>query len=236
MKTGIYTIENTVNGKLYVGYATDIWVRWSGHRYNLNRNNHANPHLQSAVNKYGIDKFLFEILEECEEQYLCSQEHWWCNMLNVHNRKYGYNERPTNPNGSSRASEESKKKMSIVRKAMVTDELRERCRKTMTGRKPTEQQRKLQSERKKKMWENPEIRKRIVTGEHRKRPKQGERIKLLHNKQVIQYTKNGDYVQVWGSINEAAKEVKVHPSTIGQCINPNKINKTAGGYVWKLKE
>jgi len=50
-------------------------------------------------------------------RYICSQEHYWCLMLNTHDRKYGYNILPTHPEGpNKRMAEESKIKMSQSKK------------------------------------------------------------------------------------------------------------------------
>lgn len=110
---GIYTITNLVNGKLYVGLTKNLKERKKSHFKTLKYEIHGNPHLQSAVNRYGEENFLFEVLVECEEEFLCSEEHYWCNLLKVHDRKYGYNIEPTNPYGYPiTLSEETKRKMS----------------------------------------------------------------------------------------------------------------------------
>src|SRR3989304_1436717 len=62
--SGIYKIINKTNGKYYVGSSNDIIGRWFTHKSQLNRNNHCNPHLQRAWNKYGKDNFEFIIVEE----------------------------------------------------------------------------------------------------------------------------------------------------------------------------
>lgn len=117
MNSGIYTIENLVNGKLYIGYTTNFGERWEkGHKVTLKRGRHVNIHLQRAWYEYGEENFKFDILEECEEQFLHSQEHYWTTLLNVHNRQYGYNILPTHPYGIVRHSEETNKKMSAQRK------------------------------------------------------------------------------------------------------------------------
>lgn len=96
---------------MYVGQATNINQRWSEHKAELRSNKHGNAHLQKAWKKYGEQSFKFEVLEKCEEQYLHSMENWWCNMLDVHNREYGYNIQLTSPYGCSRHAEETKEKI-----------------------------------------------------------------------------------------------------------------------------
>ena len=97
MTCGIYTILNKIDCKIYVGYCRNFINRKRIHICELLRNKHHNSYLQNAVNKYGIENFEIEILEECDKEFLCSQEHYWCNILNSHNSNYGYNIRPTHP-------------------------------------------------------------------------------------------------------------------------------------------
>ena len=91
MKTGIYTITNTITNHIYVGAASDILKRLNQHLLGLRRNNHDNDYLQNSFNKYKEESFIFETLEECNKKYLYSQEHYWCNMLNTHNKSFGFN-------------------------------------------------------------------------------------------------------------------------------------------------
>lgn len=90
--SGIYTITNIINNKIYVGSTTSsIKQRWSSHRNQLKTNKHSNSILQRSWNKNGEENFRFEILEECESEFCLGNEQYWINMLNVCDRKYGYN-------------------------------------------------------------------------------------------------------------------------------------------------
>lgn len=94
---GIYTVTNILDGKIYVGYSDDIDKRFTQHKSQLSCFRHRNRYLQRAWNKYGEKVFEFEVLEECEEIFLVALEHYWCTILRVHDRRYGYNIRPTHP-------------------------------------------------------------------------------------------------------------------------------------------
>ena len=89
--TGIYKIENKINGKVYIGKSKNIKKRWTGHICELNKNYHHNIHLQSAWNKYGEDNFIFEVLEECTEDVLSEKEIYYIGLYNSTNDLYGYN-------------------------------------------------------------------------------------------------------------------------------------------------
>lgn len=113
---GIYTITNLINNKIYVGYSDNILQRFKQHLSCLKNSKHDNELLQNSWNKYGEINFIFEILEECNSNYLTSQENYWCNILNTHNRDYGFNIQPTRPDGRMSLSIECRKKISILNK------------------------------------------------------------------------------------------------------------------------
>ena len=94
--SGIYTITNTVTGKLYLGCSKNVNGREKVHMRALARNKHKNKPLNKDVVKYGIENFLFELLEECEVNHLIAMECYWANMLSARNPKYGYNIKPMN--------------------------------------------------------------------------------------------------------------------------------------------
>lgn len=115
-KSGVYTITSIVNNKMYVGMTVNLNSRRISHWEALANKTHKNQHLQKAYDKYGKDSFVFEVIEECEEQFLCTMEHYWAVLLQVHDRKYGYNIRPTHPSGEPRHAEETKNKISKTKK------------------------------------------------------------------------------------------------------------------------
>ena len=62
---GIYKIENIINNIIYIGSSINVEKRFERHKYDLKRNKHHNIYLQRSYNKYGIENFKFEIIEEC---------------------------------------------------------------------------------------------------------------------------------------------------------------------------
>lgn len=63
--SGVYAIVNSLDNKKYIGSTNGLRRRFRQHYAALIRNEHDNTHLQRAVNKYGIDKFFFIVLERC---------------------------------------------------------------------------------------------------------------------------------------------------------------------------
>jgi len=89
-KTGIYKITCIPNGKLYIGSASCVnggksrvgfLCRLNQHKYDLIKNKHKNIPLQNAYNKYGMDKFSFEILEYCDNTICLKREQYYLDTL-----------------------------------------------------------------------------------------------------------------------------------------------------------
>lgn len=91
MNSGIYVIQNLVNGKYYVGSAVRLQKRWKYHRWSLLKNRHGNRHLQNAWDKYGEQSFVFNVLEYVEPERLLDRETFWIQLLRATDRDYGYN-------------------------------------------------------------------------------------------------------------------------------------------------
>ena len=85
----IYKIENTVNGKVYIGQTKDPERRKKEHFGGLKRNKHENPYLQSAWNKYGEDNFNFEVIDSGENYN--QLEKYYIEKYKSNNSNYGYN-------------------------------------------------------------------------------------------------------------------------------------------------
>lgn len=52
-------------------------------------------------------------------------------------------------------------------------------------------------------------------------------------KSILQYDLKGNYLREWDSLNDAAEELGIVPSGIGQCLSDK--SQSAGGYMWRLK-
>lgn len=74
---GIYRILNLVNNKQYIGSSKNIKIRIRTHFYKLRKNSHESAKLQNAVNKYGLDNFKFETVEECLPDQCLEREQWY---------------------------------------------------------------------------------------------------------------------------------------------------------------
>ena len=79
---GIYKIENLINHQCYIGQSIDIERRWKDHRKTALSKIHNDIVLYRAINKYGINNFLFSVIEECEPEQLNEKEIYYIQYFN----------------------------------------------------------------------------------------------------------------------------------------------------------
>ena len=148
-KSGIYKIQNVVNGKMYVGSAVDIGKRIGQHLRSLRKDYHINPKLQHAWNKYGAASFTFSVLEFVDDKYdLLDREQFWIDHYN--SSVAGYNITPTA--GSLlgfKHTTDTRKKMSDAHIGLErTAEHRAALSRVNTGKKMSDESRRKMSEAK----------------------------------------------------------------------------------------
>ena len=67
---GVYKIINTITGDFYIGSSKDVKHRWACHKIPSTWNQYPNNPMYMDMQKYGLDKFAFEIIEEVESDKL----------------------------------------------------------------------------------------------------------------------------------------------------------------------
>ena len=83
----IYKITNLVNNKSYIGKTErTIEERWKEH---LKNRKTLDLPLYRALNKYGVDQFQIEQLEECTTQIVDERETYW--IMHYNSCEQGYN-------------------------------------------------------------------------------------------------------------------------------------------------
>jgi group I intron endonuclease len=89
--SGVYQIRCITNGKIYIGSAVNMPVRWSEHRRSLRRGVHVNNRLQQAWNNYGEENFEFAVLEYVTPAFLLRAEQERIDKSQCTDRKIGFN-------------------------------------------------------------------------------------------------------------------------------------------------
>ncbi len=94
MDSGIYIIRNIIDSKGYVGSTSSFTKRQKTHFVALKNNKHFNIQLQRAVNKYGIEQFIFEIIEcvDADDNLLILRENFHIQRLDSITNGYNLTE------------------------------------------------------------------------------------------------------------------------------------------------
>jgi hypothetical protein len=86
----IYLIINKENGNKYVGQTTQaLNKRWQHHIQEANKM--SSKPLHKAFRKYGIDKFIIKVIDECDESLLNDRQQHWIEQYNTLEDASGYN-------------------------------------------------------------------------------------------------------------------------------------------------
>ena len=79
--SGVYKITNTITGDFYIGSSKDVKRRWRQHKRPSVWKKYANNPLYKDMQKYGLDKFELQILEETKSGQLKEMEQWFIETL-----------------------------------------------------------------------------------------------------------------------------------------------------------
>ena len=101
---GVYKITNTVTGDCYIGSSKDIKRRWTAHKCPSSWKRFPNNQLYKDMQKYGVDKFDFQVIAEVEESFLKEKEQYFIETL-----KPTYNQMNANGWDIERRKESKKK-------------------------------------------------------------------------------------------------------------------------------
>ena len=85
----IYKITNNINNKVYIGQTVkSLQKRFTQHKNNSNKEYFSQIVLYKAFNKYGIENFTFEGIEEVPNEQLDEREKYWIEYYNSYLEGY----------------------------------------------------------------------------------------------------------------------------------------------------
>lgn len=180
-RTGIYKIYNIVSGTAYIGQTSiDFKGRWKSHVVGLEKQNHHNPYLQRAWNKYGPDVFIatVEMYIECtnDDAFLEKLDSEELRILKLYPKHYNLMEA-----GEDRMvfSEESKKRASIsARNRNITKEEHEVWERNRLAAVNSVESRAKRTEAHKKLWKDPKYREQFIAAYNSPEVKEKKSIKI----------------------------------------------------------
>lgn len=126
MEKYIYKITNKINGKSYIGQTTDYQRRFREHR-NKGYGEEPNKPLYNAFDKYGVNNFDFEVIEDLTENYNEREKYWiqYYNTLlpNGYNVEPGGEEPPLNTGENSPYAEHTKQQIEEIKELLKNTDI-----------------------------------------------------------------------------------------------------------------
>lgn len=245
---GIYCITNSKY--FYVGLSKHVKERWNQHKRDLKKGIHKNTFMQRVYNKYCIDDpFEYILLCECEQNDLATLEKKYFNELEKNSNKIALNEKECGldvwtddmikkskqSHLGKHHSDETKKKISQgqlgnIRKQqripIVQLDLEGNLIKIWDSRKSAMNELGITIDLSRKQSGGFQWQK---YSEYQISPK--GKISYENTREVYQYSKNGDFIRKYNSIQEASDFTGIKHCNISNTIHGKQ--KTAGGYIWK---
>jgi group I intron endonuclease len=207
----IYTITNKTDNKTYVGQTVrELDTRWKDH---LKKRSNCR-YLKSAINKYGVENFVFKLvcitfdnmLDDMEIQYI---QKYNCLVPNGYNLRLGGNSGTHNAETKQKISESLK----LTYKNGLTPP------RPQLGKPHSEIHKKHLSEcLKGRRLSQETINKRIISSRKNK---------------IIQFDIEGNRLHSFDSCKEAAEYIGISLNSINLCCIGKA--KTAKGFVWKYE-
>lgn len=210
----IYKITNQLNNKIYIGKTLlTPEKRFKEHCRDAFKATEKHRPLYSAMNKYGIENFKIEVVEECNDKILSDREKYWIeyygSFKNGYNATIGGDGKPYLDYNLICETYKNVNNLKLTANLCHCNE---------------DSVRNILNERAIQIKTSEEI------------------LKELYSKLVNQYDKNDNYIQSFSSLTEAAKWLKENQKAQGELRGilshirdtANGKRKSAYNYHWKF--
>ena len=207
----IYKITNKENGKMYVGQTImPVEKRWHCHKMAWQGNRHCQA-LYDAFDKYGIENFQIEEIEECKDKDLNEKEMYWIKYYDTYNNGYNLT---IGGDGNRRLDTELIRQ--LWDEGLSTGQIAEELGYTKNGLV-------------KHLWDYENY--SVDEGRHRGAKNKG----VTNGKPIEKYSLDGVYIETFPNANVAAESVgkgRKDSGNIRACAHGRR--KSAYGFRWKF--
>lgn len=230
---GIYKITNPA-GRVYIGQAIDIHVRWEKSYKKLKCKNQVR--LYNSLLKYGSSEHIFEVLEECTIGELNTRERYWQDFYDVLSKK-GLNCKLTKTESKSgKWSEEIKEKIGKAREGKFhTEATKKQMSEIRKGVLKTEKHRQAISDSVKGKPKSAEHSQKIGDANRGREVTEEFRYKMSligsKYKNIGQYDFEGNLIWIYDTTLECSKQ-GFRKQGIIECIKG--IQRSHKGFIWKI--
>lgn len=258
MLIGIYRIVNNINGKCYIGQSIDIERRFRDHRNRSFTTKYETP-VYKAFQKYGVDNFSFEIVEECPAEKLDEREMFYIAKYKSAEKKYGYNftfggkgyhgtnyteqrdlwsqhiaEGKTGKKIGPPSKEALARRSAALKGIPRTEQWLKRMSESLKGREITPEARAKISATLKGSKLSEETKEKLRTASTGRVQTEEARRKISQkvSKRICQLDSDGNTIAVFDNARAATAETGINFTNISSCCNGSR--KKAGGFGWKF--
>lgn len=204
MKSGVYIIINTIDKMVYVG-STDNFRRRRVAHFNLKTQH--NNHLRDAIRKYGVQNFKWDILECCIPEKCVEREQYYLDKM-LFAQEY------IKSNGQDNR---------FIKLSYNQDPTASSTK----GRKASEREKKLNSEKSLLKWQRPEYREKMIEARRGRYTEYHEKVR----RPVLVYSKaTGQFIAEYESVKATCRALfgRDRDSTLWHNLNRN--SRHARGY------
>lgn len=208
---GIYKITNAITNLSYIGQSIHIEQRWREHK---TRYKTENTKFYKAIQIYGIENFIFEVLEECTAEELDEKEKYWINKFNSFQN--GYN---SNQGGQSQTIDNSEIIYSLWDQGYSVSDI---ILKTKLSHSTIYN------------YLNCYSNYSVAESNRRGGLKALQSNNQSPNSKIYRYDEYGNYIDEWDSTKEIERILKIDSSSIGKALRG--LRKSAGGFYWSTNK
>lgn len=220
----IYKITNKINNKIYIGQTINFKQRMKTHTSNIKRNSLP---IDVAIKKYGKENFIFEILEETDEQEKADiLERHYIKLYDCKlNNNKGYN---LLDGGRKQQGSWNRKKINMYDlsgKYIKTYE----CARMIYEEFPQYKEGRIKITCLKKVKYKDKFF-RYYEGNIDDLKIKKETLLNKHSKKVYQYDLEGNFINCYNSLKEASEKTNTYRPSISSCLNGN--YQCANNFMW----